>query len=468
MKPFTPTKSSSRTSLVSVCCCVILVLVLAGCSRVDCDFLITDVRYLRGDTFTPEEYQVGVNNGRISYIGKAPIRAKLSISGKGLLLTPGLVDVNSCGWLTEAAAELKLKDGITTYFNAHGDTFEANAEKNHASTRLNYATSVGLIPVQAKGLKGKGMIEALEQSLRYGAYTITLSPEYNALTTREIVRELSQTFGGKNVPFTFHLRYSSEAEELQGLEEALECAAEGNPVHILHITSTGATFHPEEAKRRIDKAISSGMRVTYDFYPYTSWASSIHGARFDGEWISRYKVDFTKVFLPIEGQISQRRFDELRTDPARRNLIVESIPKATVDFFALQTSCPIGTDSAGDAATAHPRGAGSFTKFIGDYVNTGKMPLGKAMHRFSTLVCQQFEPYIPDLKGRGSIEAGKMADLVLWDPPKIRSAADYSNPHKASSGVVAVFVNGHAAVLGGSFLTNSAPGGAHLKGNWKK
>ena len=67
----------------------------------------------------------------------------------------------------------------------------------------------------------------------YGAYTISLSPEYNAETTPAIVSELGKHFAGRNVLFTFHLRSSSEAEELDGIKEALACAAFGNPVKII-------------------------------------------------------------------------------------------------------------------------------------------------------------------------------------------------------------------------------------------
>ena len=142
-----------------------------------CDFLITDVRYLRGDEISERPANIGITGGRISYVGLERVRARRIIPGTGLVLAPGLIDVNSCGWLDESAAVLKLQDGITTFLNAHGDSLKADARKNRASERLNYATSVGLIPIQAGHLTGAEMFAALEESLRYGAYTISLSPE---------------------------------------------------------------------------------------------------------------------------------------------------------------------------------------------------------------------------------------------------------------------------------------------------
>jgi N-acyl-D-amino-acid deacylase len=421
---------------------------------------------LQGEEISEQQINIGITGGRISYIGRERVSCRTCIAGTGLILTPGLIDVNTCGWLTEAAAILKLKDGITTYFNAHGDSFKANAGQNKASERLNYATSVGLVPVQANHLSGKEMMTALEESLRYGAYTISLSPEYNAGTTPAIVAELSKYFARKKVLFTFHLRCSSERDELAGVEEAIACAAMGNAVHILHFTSTGASFHPVQAKNMVDAAVEAGMHVTYDFYPYTAWSSSIHRSRFDGDWQERYVVDFSRVQIFGETSLTKERFEELARDPTERNVIVESIPQSTVDFFALSTECALGTDAEANDTTTHPRGAGSFAKFVNDYVDTGKISFGKVMSRFSTATAKQFSPFIPGLGTRGVIGLGFVADLVLWDRANIKSRADFAHPLEPSSGVVAVFVNGSPQILNGQVVNSRRVPGKHLKGVW--
>jgi N-acyl-D-aspartate/D-glutamate deacylase len=430
------------------------------------DFLIADVCYLRGDRITEQPANIGITGDRITYVGTNRIRASNVIDGAGLVLTPGLIDVNSCGWLSDSAAMLKLRDGVTTFLNAHGDSFKADARKFRVSEKLNYATSVGLIPVEVNHLSGPEMMAALGDSLRYGAYTLSLSPEYNAGTTPALITELSKRFAHRNVLFTFHLRYSSRAEELLGLKEALACAAAGNPVHILHITSTGATYHPEEALKLITDARAQGMQVTYDFYPYTSWTSSIHRARFAGDWQARYGVDFSRVRIFGEDALTQVRFDELQRQAQDCNVIVDSIPQATVDYFATNTDCPIGTDSPANPDTTHPRGAGSFAKFVNDYVDTGKISFGQAMYRFSTATAEKFSPYIPGLHKRGAIKVGYAADLVLWDRAKIKSRADFAHPLEPSSGVVAAFVNGVPEILNGQVTNVNLSPGRHLKGAW--
>ncbi len=72
---------------------------------------------------------------------------------------------------------------------------------------------------------------------------------------------------------------------------------------------------------------------------------------------------------------------------------------------------------------------------MNEYVDTGRIPFGQAMHRFSTATARQFAPYIPGLADRGSIEVGYAADLVLWDRARLKSRADYEHPLEPSSGV---------------------------------
>ena len=63
------------------------------------------------------------------------------------------------------------------------------------------------------------------------------------------------------------------------------------------------------------------------------------------------------------------------------------------------------------------------------------------------------------IKDRGTIEKGKKADLVVFDPETIGGAATYENPFASSSGIQFVFVNGQAVVISGK-TTGLLPGKA--------
>jgi len=50
---------------------------------------------------------------------------------------------------------------------------------------------------------------------------------------------------------------------------------------------------------------------------------------------------------------------------------------------------------------------------------------------------------------RGTLEAGKKADLVLFDPNVIVDCGTFEDPHRAPKGIAAVYVNGELAVKDG-------------------
>ena len=54
------------------------------------------------------------------------------------------------------------------------------------------------------------------------------------------------------------------------------------------------------------------------------------------------------------------------------------------------------------------------------------------------------------LTGRGRIEQGAFADLVLFDAARIRDTATYASPHAFPTGIAAVVVNGEVAWEAGS------------------
>ena len=55
------------------------------------------------------------------------------------------------------------------------------------------------------------------------------------------------------------------------------------------------------------------------------------------------------------------------------------------------------------------------------------------------------------LRGRGVLEKGAFADIVVWKEDEFKSSATYVEPHQFASGVKCVMVNGMVPYLDGSF-----------------
>jgi N-acyl-D-amino-acid deacylase len=106
-----------------------------------------------------------------------------------------------------------------------------------------------------------------------------------------------------------------------------------------------------------------------------------------------------------------------------------------------------GTAVAPGQGTGHPRDYGSFPRVLQKYVGEEKtLTLEQAVRKMSSLPAHLFR-----LKDRGLLLEGFKADLVVFDPSKVREKATYLNPNQYSSGLEYVLVNGKPAIDNGRF-----------------
>jgi N-acyl-D-amino-acid deacylase len=95
----------------------------------------------------------------------------------------------------------------------------------------------------------------------------------------------------------------------------------------------------------------------------------------------------------------------------------------------------------------HPRGNGAFARKIRLYVNErGAIDLPFAVRSMTSLPASVF-----GLKDRGVLRPGAWADILVFDPAKVRDAATYLEPHQLSEGMEYVLVNGVIEKDGNAF-----------------
>jgi N-acyl-D-amino-acid deacylase len=117
----------------------------------------------------------------------------------------------------------------------------------------------------------------------------------------------------------------------------------------------------------------------------------------------------------------------------------------------------IGSDSAArstDGITSrgkpHPRGFGTFPRFLGRYVRDhGLMDFSAAIHKATMFPAQTF-----GIAGRGVIKRGAFADLVVIDIKTIIDKATFEKPFLKPEGIHYVIVNGAPALWEGKITGN--------------
>ena len=314
---------------------------------------------------------------------------------------------------------------------------------------------------------------------------------------------LSQILKDKGLVYASHLR--SEGEMLiEAVQEVLRIGREACiKVHISHIKTAGEkNWHKaEKVIELLEDARISGIHLTCDRYPYTASSTDLDAIlpswTYEGgneEELKRLMnpADRERIRQEIQRQAEERDYWEsvvissvvsqknawmegrtiseissslhlaeidtlfriLIDEKLRVGAIFLSMNEENLKKFLSLPYCMIGSDSSArsfDGPTRkgkpHPRGFGTFTRFIARYSRS--IGLAEAIYRLTLLPAETF-----CLTKRGSIREGMYADLVIFDPKAIEDTATYGNPYQRSSGIQYVLVNGVPVVKEGKFADN--------------
>ena len=113
--------------------------------------------------------------------------------------------------------------------------------------------------------------------------------------------------------------------------------------------------------------------------------------------------------------------------------------------------------------STHPRAYGSFIRVLGKFSRDESLfSLEEGIRRLTSFPAQNLK-----ITGRGLLEPGYFADIVVFDTEKVRDNATFEEPHQYAEGMVHVFVNGQQVLSEGEH-TGAFPG-RFVKGpGWKK
>jgi N-acyl-D-amino-acid deacylase len=101
----------------------------------------------------------------------------------------------------------------------------------------------------------------------------------------------------------------------------------------------------------------------------------------------------------------------------------------------------------------HPRGYGTNTRVLGEYVrNQRVLTLEDAVRKMTSQPALAFR-----LKDRGTLRAGAFADVTIFDPATVIDNATFEKPHAYPDGIEHVLVNGQPVFTKGQ-MTKALPG----------
>jgi N-acyl-D-amino-acid deacylase len=472
------------------------------------DLTIRNVNILDG-TGSPEfQADIEIENGRIKSVGNAG-PASNEIDGEGKYLAPGLIDTHAHddgAFFRHPGMEFKLAQGVTTVvsgncgfsaipldpskdmvaasggilagiegdFNDLDGYFAAALQRQpainnmmlvgHNTVRTLVMGSERRNPSKAELSEMKGYVEkALEQGA-CGFSTGLIYRPGRFSETEEII-ELASAAKPHDALYTTHMRNEGD-RLLEAVEETLRIGRETDVhAHISHHKSAGKQNWGKvtQSLDLIDKALSSGQRVTLDVYPYTAGSGRMI-EYFNLDNISRDLAEVIRIascpaFREYEGKMLKDIAAEKNTDITEMVRDILTAPKgdrticiqfiideADVETNLAHKDMMVGSDGIPDLnGQPHPRLFGTFPRVLGHYVRERNvLSLAEAVRRMTSLSAATF-----GLSDRGQIKEGYWADLVLFDPASIIDTATYDDPKQEPAGIDLVVVNGEVALQKG-------------------
>ena len=159
-------------------------------------------------------------------------------------------------------------------------------------------------------------------------------------------------------------------------------------------------------------------------------------------------------------------FDLLCEDGAAVGAIYRMICPWDIENIMQYPRTMVGIDGAHAAAKEkmeHPRGAATYPYILGKYVREkGLLTLELAIRKMTGLAAE-----MGGFTNKGTVEAGKDADFVVFDADTIAGPADYCAADVDNIGIKYVFVNGVMAVKDGK-CTGARGGKMIFRPNPKK
>lgn len=402
-----------------------------------------------------KETFVGITHEGTIKLSVSPIKGNTEIDATGKIVSPGFVDIladnaGSPKYTYRTFEKYKITDGLTTVLQMHGGAENPRGFHLHFDKVPHYV-NYGVNTFVMKIIYGTNSVhmryKKVEQTLLEGSLGVAHSIEYLPTPYAE-VKEYAKLSAKYDRPLFLHLRYSSPEQELEGVKEAIQLAQEtGARVHIDHLHSTGGTYNMEKGLEMIQNANDLGSEITCCVYPYSYWATYLISKRFDPGWRKHYNLDYNDLTIVGQGlKLNETTFNIYR----RKAGVLVAVPEGTmplnktVDLALERDFCMIGSDGGLEReprANNHPRGAGCFATTIRHCLNIG-MSLEKTLSKVISIPARLMRPC---LDNRAIIQDGKMADITIFDPQKIRGMASVANPNQFSAGIDTVIINGNIA-----------------------
>lgn len=462
------------------------------------DIVIRGGRVMDPETGLDAVRNVGIRGQTIVAISSEPLQGRTVVDATGLVVAPGFIDLHAHGQ-TNRANEFQARDGVTTALELEGGVPSAahflggrrgNSVLNFGATVSHGAARTLVMPQYAAeaeaalaGLSSEPTereLQALEKALGLGNYDALPKELYPALhdrlrqgmsegalgigmphqyypgVTRDEIYRVFELAGQERTTIYTHVR-SMGIDAIQ--EVVANAVSTGAPLHIVHLNSS-SLWDIETNLDLIRGAQEAGVDVTTEAYPYTAASTSLESAIFDEGWQERLQITYSDLQWQNTGErLTEESFARYREQGGI--VIIHMMKPEWISMALGASNVMVASDGMPYAPGAHPRSAGTFSRFLGRYVRDERtMSLMDGLRKITLMPAQRLETTSPQMHRKGRVQIGSDADVTIFDPSRIIDTATFEDDLSYSIGVEHVLVNGEFVVRDGENVDGARPGQA--------